>query len=392
MHGVAEFVTAAVGELGRIEQGGQGLRDVAIGAAKAFAHARDQRRRRLVGEPELRQLAADKARRGRVAAQPVQRLVHLGQTARLQGLAEQLLGAKVMPRRVELEQALAQVQRLLLRAQLGCVRPQIDADAGEHARQLLHVALAVATGLAQRVQFHQLARKVFVQVAGGVLLVVQVAQHRRVPHHGAEQMAKTPQRMRAQRLVFVIAHQCAQIALVLVDVEVVEPEPGHLRLDLVRRIQRAQHMARGGFAGQLIQRLLIGLARSLAGIVFLDGVSLAAALFQAQHQRGEGLAAELQRIHLALRRRRQGRRLGMQLLRQVGTQRQRSRSLHLAGRRAPAQPAHPPVSLRAHGCIAAGRWIGRSFGRRRAARKQPGCCQGRLDELAARGGRWRERV
>src|SRR2546429_5484723 len=56
------------------------------------------------------------------------------------------------------------------------------------------------------------------------------------------QIAKTPERMRADRALLVISEQPALIGLVLVHAEMVEPEPHHLLAQLRRRIQRPQQL------------------------------------------------------------------------------------------------------------------------------------------------------
>src|SRR2546429_10030013 len=59
----------------------------------------------------------------------------------------------------------------------GC---RVDSDAGQHAGELLHVLLAVAAVDAEGVPLHQLARVVLVDVADGILGVVEVLEHGRV--------------------------------------------------------------------------------------------------------------------------------------------------------------------------------------------------------------------
>ena len=78
-----------------------------------------------------------------------------------------------------------------------------------------------------------------------------------------QQVAEAAERVRADRLVLVVADHRADVALVRVDVEVVEPEPGHLLLQLVGRIEVAQQRARLRPRGQVVHRLLIGVARRL---------------------------------------------------------------------------------------------------------------------------------
>ena len=88
-------------------------------------------------------------------------------------------GAEVVAGGIEFEGAVATIQRLPFGLELGRLA-DVDADAGEHARELLHVLLRVAAVHAEGVQLHQLARVVLVDMAGGVLIVVQILQHRRM--------------------------------------------------------------------------------------------------------------------------------------------------------------------------------------------------------------------
>ena len=192
---------------------------------------------------------------------------------------------------MELGQPFAAVERLQPWRHLGRGVAQVHAQAGEHAGEFLHVALAVATVHAQRVQLHQLAGVVLVEAARRVLLVVEVAQHGRVRGAGDQQIAEATERVRAQGPL-VIADQHAQIGLGLPDIEVVEPEPGHLLAQAVRRMQRQQQRAAGRLARHSGQPLLVVLA-----------VLAAAALLQIGHQRRQRHLADGQRIDRRLHRR-----------------------------------------------------------------------------------------
>ena len=220
-----------------------------------------------------------------------------------------------MAARVELENAPSHVVALQLApAHRGVGGAQVDAGTGQHPRQFLHVFLAVGAIDTQGVQLHQLARQVLIDTVHCVLLVVQVAQHRRVQRRGAQQVTKPAQRVWANGRVFVVTHHGAQVGLVLEHAEVVQPEPSHLLLQLARRVQRAQHMARGRLARQPVQLLLVGLLGGFFGIVVFQGVGIAPALLQRKHQGGKGLLAQRQRSNLALYRRRQRGRAFGQLL------------------------------------------------------------------------------
>ena len=121
--------------------------------------------------------------------------------------------------------------KLKARSRLGRNSPS-----GEHPCQGPHIVLGVAPVHAQGVQLQQLAGVVFVQaaVAAGALRVhalplVQVKQHGRMLCAGQHQVFKLAQRMGARHMQRVVAAKGAHRALVLVDVEVVEPKLGHAR-------------------------------------------------------------------------------------------------------------------------------------------------------------------
>ena len=171
-------------------------------------------------------------------------LVDFVEALALDGSAEQELVAEIVARRVELECAIAPIQILPLALELRRIAC-VDPDAGEHARELLHVLLRVAAMHPQRVQLHQFARVVLVDVSDGVLIVVQILQHGGMLERGEHQVLEMAERMRPDRPLLVVADQPAQIGLVLMDAEVIEPEPDHLFLELRRRIDRPQQLARG---------------------------------------------------------------------------------------------------------------------------------------------------
>ena len=115
-------------------------------------------------------------------------------------MAEEDLVAVVVPVRVELEQAVADQVGGVVGPQFGIGGVRVDADAGQDARQLLHVLLGVARAHAHGVQLHDLAGVVLVDVAGGVVGVVEVAQHRRVAQRRLQQVAEAAERVRPQRV------------------------------------------------------------------------------------------------------------------------------------------------------------------------------------------------
>ncbi len=193
----------------------------------------------------------------------VERLGHLAVARTPDGVAQEDLVAEVMTIGIELEQALALVERLAGRGQTRRIGIQADADPGQDARQLLHVLLGIAGAHAHGVQLHDFAGVVLIDMAAGVAGVVQVAEHGRVAQGRLEQVAEPAERPGPDRPVLVIAHQDAHVGLLLVHVEMVHPEPGHLLLQLVGRIEVAQQGAGGGLAGGVVHGLLIGLLRRL---------------------------------------------------------------------------------------------------------------------------------
>ncbi len=158
----------------------------------------------------------------------------------------------------------------------------------------LHIGLGIAAAHAHRVQLQQLARIVFVDMAFGIAGVVQVQQHGRVAHAGLQQAAEVAQGMRANRPLLIIANPEPGFGLARADIEVVHPEPGHLLLQLGRRVQRTQHLALLGLGSELVQVALhlLAQARSFAlSLALLGGRACCLAL---------GGNAALQILHAAL--------------------------------------------------------------------------------------------
>ena len=124
-------------------------------------------------------------------------------------------------------------------------------EAGEDVRQLDHVGLAVAAPHTERVQFHQLARVVLVDPSGEIQIVIKIAQHRRMRDRRAQKIGETPE-SRGAELVLIVRNHFHDIALLDVDIEVVEPEPRHPLFDRRVRIEVAQDRAGGGFAHERV--------------------------------------------------------------------------------------------------------------------------------------------
>ena len=304
VHRVLEFVRERGHELGCVEHRLQGQRDVAVAGAEGTAHALHQLRRRLLGHEVRRKLPAHVVRGGGVAREPGQLLHDLGPTPATDLLAQQQFLAHVVARRIELGRAIAHIKRLLRRREVGLFVTEVQPQAGQHAGQLLHVLLRVTTINAQRVQLHHFAGVVFVDALGRVLFVVEVTDHRRVGCAGDQQVAKLAQGVCAQP-AFVVAYHHAQVRLVLVHVEVVEPEPRQLFLQLVGRVQGAQQRLRSRIAGQPVHILLVGLLRGFLGVVVGQRIGVAAALLHVNHPGRHSLLEQCQRVDLRLRARRQ---------------------------------------------------------------------------------------
>ena len=160
----------------------------------------------------------------------------------------------------------------------------------ENARQLLHVPLGVDGVHAQGVQLQQLATQIFIGARHRILFVVQVAQHGWVVHHGAQEVPEASQGMRADGALFVVAHHGPQIGLELVDVEVIEPKPGHVFAHGVRRVQRSPHMTRCSLADEAPQFTLVALLRRAAGLLTHGRILRSAQGFHLTHQAIQGKA------------------------------------------------------------------------------------------------------
>ena len=104
---------------------------------------------------------------------------------------------------------------------------QIDRPARQNAGQLMHIALRVAAANAQRVQFHQFTRIVFVQATVAALRLVQVKQHGWMPGAGKQQVLETAQCVGPDGIDDVMADKRAHRSLADGHIQVVEPEFGH---------------------------------------------------------------------------------------------------------------------------------------------------------------------
>ena len=182
MHGVLEFRSGLQGrgELRCMHHGGEHRGDVAVGRLEGLRHLLHQRIRRAVRNEVSRDLLRQMRRRCRVVHQDIDRFVHFSEASALDLVSKEGLVAVVVARRIEFECAFAQQLRLQLGFEFRLFRFRIDTDAGENPRQSLDIGLRIAGADTHGVQFHDLAGVVLVQMAGGVVGIVEITQHRRM--------------------------------------------------------------------------------------------------------------------------------------------------------------------------------------------------------------------
>jgi hypothetical protein len=96
-----------------------------------------------------------------------------------------------------------------------------------------------------------------------VVGVVEITQHGRMIQGRDQEIAELAERMGADGAVLVIADQDANVGLVLMHVEMIEPEPCHAFAQLIRRIERAQDAAGRCLLGPIVHGLLVDLLRRL---------------------------------------------------------------------------------------------------------------------------------
>jgi hypothetical protein len=138
-----------------------------------------------------------------------------------------------------------------------------------------------------------------------------------------QEVTKLAERMGADRVLLVVADQNAQVRLVLMHVEMVEPEPGHALTQLVRRIERLQHRARLRLPHPLVHRLLIDLLRGLLLVGVGDLVGALGLCIERRHDVAKRLVHIPHCLDLRLRRLRQcktGRRMELLVEPALGAQ------------------------------------------------------------------------
>src|SRR6516165_1481079 len=103
-------------------------------------------------------------------------------------------------------------------------------------------------------------------------------------HRRYQQIAKATESVRPDGALLEVADHGAQIVLIKKDVEVVEPEPDHLLLQLVRRIKITQQRATRRLVRDPGERLLVSLLSCLLPLSVRDRFGFLPLLLELHHQ------------------------------------------------------------------------------------------------------------
>ena len=284
--------------------------NVAVGLQVCLRHAVHQRRGRIIRDEVLRDLQRQMMRGVRIARQQVENLLTILDAAAVNPVAQHRLGIGIVQPLVKPE-----LRRALRRAN----RP-----AGEALGYLEHVLLSIAGIDAQGMQFHQLAAVIFVEAAVLILLslrlplrpgirarhargeskaaatestahpaarlllllhaleglrvhtlpIVEVKQHSGTLRRGLQQIAEFPHGVRANGVALVGSQQPAVLSLSGENIEVVEPEIGHLFVKLAFAVNGAIDLGHGELGDDALRSLQLfvihhwigwGIAGELAG-------------------------------------------------------------------------------------------------------------------------------
>ncbi len=122
---------------------------------------------------------------------------------------------------------------------------------------------------------------------------------------GQYQIAEVAERIGPDRALAVVGDQEFHIAFAREHVEVVEPEPGHLLLQLRRRINRAQQLALRRFEGHFVAEFAARLARLLFRVRVVECVDALLLGDFVGHELCRGRAFDIQPVDLRLDRLRQ---------------------------------------------------------------------------------------
>ena len=198
--------------------------------SKRARHVFDESRWRVVRDEVHSKLARDELCARGLAHQQCHCLLHFAEAAARNRLSEQGLGAEVVAGRVEFEYAFAPIQGPQFRFELRDAGAGIDGNARQDPGEFLDVALRIARIYTECMQLHELTRVVLVELAGGILFIIKVLQHRRMLQGRQDQIAEVPQCMGSDRVFLVVTEHPFRIVGVAVDAEVVQPEPDELLL------------------------------------------------------------------------------------------------------------------------------------------------------------------
>ena len=137
-----------------------------------------------------------------------------------------------------------------------------ECPAGEAPGDFLDIPLRVAAMDAERVQLHQLPGIIFVGNTFPVRGVVQIAQHRRRPCRGSQQIAKFPEGVAADRRVVIYHFKLRAQPFERIDIEMIRPELDHALRQLLPTVDRPQQ----GHLSQCLDDPMIVFIEKRAGI------------------------------------------------------------------------------------------------------------------------------
>src|SRR5262249_52126390 len=141
--------------------------DIAVSLPETPGHTLDQCGRRRVGDEIGRHFKADVVSRRGITRQNIDGLVNFGKTSSKNRVSEKVFQAVIVALRVELEKSVADIVGKTSESGPLWLCLDIDAEPGQDARKLLDVLLGVAGAHPHRVQLHDLARIIFVEVTVG---------------------------------------------------------------------------------------------------------------------------------------------------------------------------------------------------------------------------------
>ncbi len=227
-------------ELGAVQDGADNGFDVAVRFGKGLGGACDERRGRVVGHETADELAGDETREGGMGAEGIEYTLAVALAAiGGDGDAKNGLGRVVVLFGVEFKAPAPPTW--------------VDGPTGEAARGLADVALGIARIHAERMEFEQLARIIFVGRMVIVFVIVEIVEHGGRVHGCPQEVVKVTQGVRANHIGIVHALEPRAVELVLRDAEMVGPKICHDLMQLPRAVNGAQE---GGLLELLFCRIL----------------------------------------------------------------------------------------------------------------------------------------